>query len=73
MNIRIEIVNGDELAERVAALVVAKLDRVAPRQRGSEHYQRDERPDPGAGTRHRGPRFAALTDDGLQPGDGDLS
>jgi hypothetical protein len=72
VNIRVELVGVDELAERVAALVVAKLDRVAPRQRGSEHYQRDERPDPGAGTRHRGPGFVALTDDGLEPGDGDL-
>jgi hypothetical protein len=73
MNIRVELVGVDELAERIAEILAAKLDRVAPRQRGSEHYARDERPDPGAGTRYHGPGFVAVTDDGLEPGHGDPS
>jgi hypothetical protein len=65
MNIRIEIVNGDEVAQRVAEILAAKLDRVAPRQRGSEHYQRTEAPDPGdGGRRHRGAAVGGVVDGG---------
>lgn len=64
MIIRVEVVNGDEIAERIAKAVIARLDRIAPRRGGSEHYVREPGPEHGAVPRQNGPRFGGLADDG---------
>jgi hypothetical protein len=66
--VRLEVTNGDEIAERIAEILTRKLDEIAarvPAQRGGANVYVRPDGDPGdGGRRYRGPRLGGLADDG---------
>jgi hypothetical protein len=69
MIIRVEIVNGDEVAQRIAEILANKLDKitnvddVANTDLGSDVYERELKPDHGL-PYQRGVRHGGVVDGG---------
>jgi hypothetical protein len=66
--VRLEVTNGDEIAERIAEILIGKLDEIAarvPAQRGGANVYVRPDGDPGdGGRRYRGPGIGGVVDGG---------